>query len=76
MYVLCIIYVYVMHIAHSVKLFTNNHYILTLLPYTIQYTTLIAMPVPASLLKLLLVGLDGTVNDAKERLSYWYLSIL
>jgi hypothetical protein len=30
-----------------------------------------AMPVPASLLRLLLNGLDGTVNDAKERLSYW-----
>jgi hypothetical protein len=30
-----------------------------------------AMPVPATLLRLLLNGLDGTVNDAKERLSYW-----
>lgn len=34
------------------------------------------MPVPASLLKLLLAGLDGTVNDAKERLAYWYVAIL
>jgi hypothetical protein len=32
------------------------------------------MPVPATLLRLLLNGLDGTVNDAKERLSYWYVS--
>mmetsp|Transcript_30270 Transcript_30270/g.50665 ORF Transcript_30270/g.50665 Transcript_30270/m.50665 type:complete len:558 (-) Transcript_30270:114-1787(-) len=31
---------------------------------------MLAMPVPTPLLKQLLSGLDGTVNDAKERLSY------
>lgn len=31
---------------------------------------MVAMPVPQLLLKQLLKGLDGTVNDAKERLSY------
>jgi len=53
---------------------THKHTSLHIASYYAHITCFIpysAMPVPGALLKLLLNGLDGTVNDAKERLSYW-----